>query len=159
LSFKQAEGEISDTTFNDNSAEYYSGNLFLSFSTVTLYNITFEDTLPADPYEVLQTKATQGQFIFISLGVDVSIEESRFLNGISSQGGAIFLNGLSTLTIADSHMESNYAYQNGGAIYGTGYDHLQVTNTDFTNNYAGQLGSEVYALFSNEPAIFTNIMI
>jgi len=60
LSFKQSDGEISDCQFYDNSASFYSGNLFLSFSEISLYNVEFEDTFPDDPYTLMDDIETQG---------------------------------------------------------------------------------------------------
>jgi len=159
VSFKQSMGVIQDSAFYDNTAVYYSGNIFLSFSLVTMQNVHFIDQLPQDPYQALSTKETQGQYIFVSLGVNLLAQNCVFYNGISSQGGAIFLNGLSTLRIEDAEFYNNYALQNGGAIYGTSYSLLSVEDAYFEDNYAGQLGSELYTLFSSYEAILSNVEI
>mmetsp|Transcript_9697 Transcript_9697/g.9401 ORF Transcript_9697/g.9401 Transcript_9697/m.9401 type:complete len:109 (+) Transcript_9697:185-511(+) len=83
LSFKQSYGTIYNTTFFENHASYYSGNLFLSFSEVDLVEVDFSDILPEDPYTVLDESEIQGQFIFISLGVELTVQHCNFYNGIS----------------------------------------------------------------------------
>jgi hypothetical protein len=39
------------------------------------------------------------------------------MNGVTGDGGAIYLNGLSTLIINHSKLQNNYANNYGGAIY------------------------------------------
>jgi predicted outer membrane repeat protein len=64
----------------------------------------------------------------------VNIDNSIFSNGITGYGGAIYLNGLSSLTISNSELTNNYAYFYGGAIYASGYENITIYNTIFRNN-------------------------
>lgn len=69
--------------------------------------------------------------------------------GLAEQGGAIYINGLSTVNITQSTFTNNYASSSGGAIYSTGYQWVGIMNSYFSNNVAYDKGSEYYALFSS----------
>ena len=102
LSFYQSDGSVSNCKFYNNVASFYSGNIFSSFSALDLQHIDFYDELDGDPLDLLKSSEIQGQFLFISLGVQMSMRNCSFTHGLSAQGGAIFLNGLSSLQIYSS---------------------------------------------------------
>ena len=109
ISLKNSYGVIKSCQFENNSASVYSGNIFLSFSNINISLTSFEDVQLGDPYTLLKTTEIQGQFLFISLGVVLYVQSCTFLNGIASQGGAIYLNGLSSLYITNSVINNNFA--------------------------------------------------
>ena len=72
----------------------------------------------------------------MSIGSEVKIVGSSFDFGVSEEGGAIFLNGLSTLSIYKSTFTNNYSKGNGGAISISGSKDVTVESSTFTNNNA-----------------------
>lgn len=66
-------------------------------------------------------KLITGSFIYISLGVTININLCSFTNGIATQGGALYLSGLSTMNISNSFFNNNYAEVVGGSIYLSNY--------------------------------------
>jgi predicted outer membrane repeat protein len=71
------------------------------------------------------------------LGVEMNISDSKFLNGSSSMGGAIYMSGLSSLNIKKSQFSNNYASNSGGAMYFRGLNQVNITEqTKFKGNQA-----------------------
>lgn len=105
------------------------------------------------------TKSVQGAYIYVSLNVYLSIYNSIFDYGLASQGGAIYINGLSNVIINYATFTNNYASDSGGAIYSTGYQYVAINNTIFIDNYAFSKGSEYYALFSNYVTYVSNVTV
>ena len=78
ICLKNALGIITTSKFNYNKATVYTGNIFLSFSTLNISHTTFLDEQLGSPYELMKTTQIQGQFLFISLGVTLYVSTSTF---------------------------------------------------------------------------------
>ena len=102
MSIKESNGIIEQTTFLNNYAVLYSKNVFVSFSNLQIKKSNFKFTNEANPLSKVNNEETLGSFFFISLGVEISIDGSTFLNGISESGGAIYISGLSSLYLSNS---------------------------------------------------------
>lgn len=87
----------------------------------------------------------------------ITIEECTFTNGISEQGGAIYLSGLSSLYLSKSSFSKNYAKYSGGAIYASSFKDFNVVDTVFDSNYASERGSEIYGIFSTYKTKLSNV--
>nr|WP_302579022.1 hypothetical protein [Methanobrevibacter arboriphilus] len=76
---------------------------------------------------------------------NISLINITFINGNSSNGGAISFNG--TLTIDSCSFDNNLATTRGGAIYspGVGGEILTIRNSFFNNNNATRDGGAIYA--------------
>ena len=86
-----------------------------------------------------------GAFIFVILDVKLQIENSAFLNGIASYGGAIYLSGQSEMRISGCIFSSNYAKLYGGAIYGNGFKIIRLDKkTNLLNNIALSQGDDFF---------------
>ena len=115
------------------------GKMLSVGSSITLCNITFVN-LGIQNYGNLTIKNSiftnsSDNFIY-SAGSNpyVYIENSSFIRGHSSNGGAINING-GFLEIYNSSFSSNYATSSGGVIYG-GNARINIINSSFSNNYA-----------------------
>ena len=113
----------------------------------------------SSPTTVLASSAIQGAFFFVSLGATLSISTSTMTAGLTQYGGAVYVNGLSSVSIYKSSFTSNQAYKQGGAIYASGFQLVNITYTNFTNNAAYEYGSEYYAVFSNEITYLSNVIV
>jgi hypothetical protein len=69
--------------------------------------------------------------------------------GQSTDGGAIYLEDGSSLSVSDSIFERNLASVSGGAIYSTYPDSIQISNCEFLMNRALNLGSHLYITYVN----------
>ena len=97
MSIKESNGKFDNCQFINNEAKIFSQNVFLSFSNLSIIKTTFQATKEKDPYSLVQNSLIYGTFFYVSLGVTMTITDSSFTNGISEQGGAIYLSGLSSL--------------------------------------------------------------
>ena len=86
------------------------------------------------------------------------ISRSKFIGGKAITGGAIFINGLSSLYFSGCIFTNNLAYYSGGAIYSQNYIFVSLENSFFEDNSAAQYGSEFYGLYGNITK-FTNVKI
>lgn len=84
ISIRNSQFLISDCKFQYNTANVYSANIFLSFSKVNITNTIMQDEYMTNPKLVMDSRETQGRFLFLSLGVTLHVDSSQFLNGISS---------------------------------------------------------------------------
>jgi predicted outer membrane repeat protein len=66
-----------------------------------------------------------------------------------TDGGAIYIEDGSTLTISDSYFERNMASVSGGAIYASYSDSIKILNCEFIMNKALSLGSHIYIAYVN----------
>ena len=86
-----------------------------------------------------------GAFIFVILDVKLQIQNSAFLNGIASYGGAIYLSGQSEMKITGCIFSSNIANVYGGAIYGNGFKSMKLERkTRLLNNIALSQGDDFF---------------
>ena len=88
-----------------------------------------------------------GSALYVAIGAEVNIYNSRILNNFAREGGAIFNWG--QLNIAGSSFSNNLARDSGGAIENHGSARLEIKKSAFSNNSAGNQGG---AIFSSAPA-------
>ena len=84
---------------------------------------------------------------------DVVIKGVKFINGLSSQGGAIYLTG-DDVTVNNSTFFNNSA-QDSGAIYSLGK--LNIENSNFINNYAEEVGA--VRLYASNSTVYNSSFI
>eukprot|EP00347_Sterkiella_histriomuscorum_P001991 403369895 len=146
LSFLYALAKIDNCYFQNNYADERSKNIFIGFSTVYITSSTFKDKVRTNAATLSLSDGTQGSYIFAILDVYLYITKCNFYNGISSQGGAIYISGEAYVYIKQSTFQNNYASTSGGAIYGSGFGELQITQSSkFSNNYGYSDGHDIYA--------------
>jgi predicted outer membrane repeat protein len=80
---------------------------------------------------------------------DVFIKETSFVGGQATDGGAIYLEDGSTLSVSDSIFERNSASVSGGAIYSSYSDSITISNCEFFMNKALNLGSHLHIAYVN----------
>ncbi|CDW88757.1 UNKNOWN [Stylonychia lemnae] len=95
----------------------------------------------------------RGSFLFISLDVKLSIENSSFMKGFAQYGGVLYISGDSEITISKSTFVDNQAVESGGAIYADGFSFLNITNESKLINNLGFYGDDIY--ISNSNGIFS----
>ena len=119
--------EIQDTTFTGNKAEQGGAIDVGSQSFLRIINCTFENN-----------HAQLGGALFGGFHLDCEINESHFLkNSASLQGGAINVQEHSSLLIANSRLERNFAETDiGGGIVVTFNVKSKIRATNFTGNSA-----------------------
>ncbi|CDW77911.1 UNKNOWN [Stylonychia lemnae] len=88
---------------------------------------------------------TIGTFLFLITDVELTIQNSDFLNGYGQIGGAIYLSGFSNLKVFKSSFKNNQAFTNGGAIYAVGFQSIILEQCDFLQNRAQDGGDDIYA--------------
>ncbi|CDW87056.1 UNKNOWN [Stylonychia lemnae] len=146
ISILQANLLIKDSQFSENNALERSKNIFAGFSSVYIFDTTFQGLSYKNIQRQLQTDKTNGCFIFIILDVNLFVQNSQFISGVAKQGGAIFIAGDSRIDIIDSTFTDNKAYQFGGAIQASGFDYLRISkDTKFIKNRANDGGDDIYA--------------
>eukprot|EP00347_Sterkiella_histriomuscorum_P023840 403333206 len=167
FSIQYSKLKIIGCQFLDNQANAQSKNLFLGFSTVIIQGTIFKYNLQlqrlvkvigsdgnpsfeyqqylVDQFSLVEQDKTTGSFILCILQVSLTIQNSQFVNGYSSVGGAIFISGDSTIIISATKFTSNFANQYGGSIYGTGFTLLQIDkDSEFTDGYANFQGDDIF---------------
>jgi len=90
---------------------------------------------------------TLGAHIYSSLDSNIYVLKSSFLSGISRLGGAIYLEGNSTVGVFASNFNQNFARRRGGAIYADGFQSITVgQGTQFVSNMAVTegLGDDIF---------------
>ena len=133
--------KIRGCTFEKNTAKERTKNLFMGFSTVNIEKSNFKD----GTVTTTATDATSGAFIFAIIDVDLYITSSKFVNGVSSQGGAMYFSGESSIHMVGCTFTNNYSKSKGGAIYATGFDLLWIEGTSlFSGNTALNGGDDLY---------------
>ena len=128
--------QISDSTFDNNSANENGGAVFWNGLGGLLENSNFTSN-----------NATHGGAVYWSC-LEGQISGSRFISNNATLGGAIFLENCTfhdaiAITITDSYFETNTAVD-GGAIYwnkGTG---VYIIESTFTENTADSRGGAVF---------------
>lgn len=94
---------IRKSYFTNNLALTESKNIFCGFTTVYVSDCTFRSLTSDNP------QLTTGAYFFISMDVNILIQSSLFYNGLAQYGGAIYIYGLSNLTITSCDFKNNYA--------------------------------------------------
>ena len=66
--------------------------------------------------------------MYISIGAEVIVTGSRFINGIARAGGAIYAVGEANIVIESSEFVQNSALGSGGAIFLSNFRGVNITN-------------------------------
>jgi predicted outer membrane repeat protein len=91
------------------------------------------------------TEETLGSHIYAILSSYVFIKDSYFLDAISKLGGALYIEGNSTVDVEKTTFQNNWAKRQGGAIYASGFNRLKVRGrSEFINNLANEAGDDIY---------------
>ncbi len=123
--------QLTDVTMNDNSANGEGGAVNADSSSILFTNTTAEDNV----------SNSNGGVFYLS-DTELEIQSGSFTNNSAVNGGVIYANGASTVTVEESVVFShNEAGVNGGAIYVNNAEAvLTVNGAPFTNNRAGAEG-------------------
>jgi len=138
---------VHNITFTNSEID---NNKNLSFSGVTLrdYNdSTFQSSggrVSLDNCKFLNCSSVDGGAVHISNSV-VNITNSIVANNVASTGGGVYL-FKSTLNLRDSMFFNNYASRFGGAITSLNST-LRVNDTNFTNCRADLYGGAIYHIY------------
>ncbi|MCA9962419.1 MAG: right-handed parallel beta-helix repeat-containing protein, partial [Anaerolineales bacterium] len=112
-------------------------------------NLTIDGSALASPVTI---SGNNNSRIFYITSSTVSITRLRFINGASNEGdpgdwdgdgGAIYLQNSSTVTIDRSEFANNHAQYNGGALYIFSNSSATLTNNVFTNNSTLHAGGAI----------------
>jgi len=88
---------------------------------------------------------TRGTFIYVILGVELTVKESYFYDGLAMLGGAIYIEGQSNIFCESIKIYNSMSKDYGGAIYATGFTNLKFNGTNqLINNYAYKAGDDIY---------------
>ncbi|CDW78175.1 UNKNOWN [Stylonychia lemnae] len=108
----------------------------------------------------LQDAKTTGSYIFMIFNVNTLIRDSKFINGMSKEGGALYIAGDSNADIQSSLFQNNKARSKGGAIYSTGFLSIKIGNsTQFKDNYAVDQGDDIYLTSSLNLITLNKVLI
>ena len=73
--------------------------------------------------------------MYLSIGAEVIVTDTRFKKGIATTGGAIYAVGEATLAIEACEFTDNSALNSGGAIFLSNFKGVNITrNSKFRNN-------------------------
>jgi predicted outer membrane repeat protein len=75
---------------------------------------------------------------------DLTVQGSTFEQGIGDLGGAIHLDGASTLDLSGSTFRGHRAEEEGGVIYQTGDSSAIIVNSIFEDNFAEEYGGAIW---------------
>lgn len=139
---------LTSVTMKDNLAYVDSNGIFITFSTVTIENSTFTNTVY--PYGITDiitaayNSYTSGWFISVSAGATVIITTSTFSKGFSVIGGHMHISGNSDVTITNTTFGLSQVQTNGGAIYASSFSVLTITDWTFLTCDSDDNGSILY---------------
>ncbi|MBR6023667.1 MAG: Ig-like domain repeat protein, partial [Methanobrevibacter sp.] len=126
---------IEDSVFenNNNASEYSCGGAIYALPySMLVKNSTFKNNTGVTGGAIYLQRPWDDSFIF-----NITIEESKFIdNNVTSNGGAIGLNGIVNFTVKDSQFINNSAVYGAGALSIDGSRHLSVEDSEFINNSA-----------------------
>ena len=90
--------------------------------------------------------------MYVSIGAELLVTGSHFINGIARSGGAIYSVGEVYITIESSEFTQNSALTSGGAIYLSDFRGVNITkNSVFRDNTVNlAFGTDIAAV--NTPA-------
>ena len=92
---------------------------------------------------ILTTKFNNSGGVQSGSNADIILENVIIKNNSSSQGGGVFLNDGSKLTMNNSIIDGNTANQEGGGIYAMSATFVKLNNSKIINNEAGQYGGGI----------------
>ena len=143
MKFVETLFSIKSSKFYSNYAFSKSSNIYVSVNSVSslIWDCLF--SVPPDFFIMTPISSQKGNFIFINEAV-ILIQYCSFINGYSSQGGAIYYSASSTksLSIENSKFYNNTATDYGGAVYIVGLG--SIISSGFYNNSCSGLGSNFY---------------
>jgi predicted outer membrane repeat protein len=149
ISLLFADGEVTTCTFLNNYALKETMGIFITFSTVTISDSTFNNTSFYNGTTTIQKAAQQqkltGGFISVSVSVTMTITNCTFRKGFGYYGGAVYMYGTSSMTIRDSTFINNYSTDGGGSILATNFDTMTLDNLTFRLGGSKQEGVYVGA--------------
>jgi predicted outer membrane repeat protein len=83
--------------------------------------------------------------LYAILSSKVWIKDSYFLDGLSKLGGAMYIEGNSSIDMVRTVFQNNFARRKGGAIFANGFNLLRTTGqSKFLNNLANEDGDDIY---------------
>ncbi|TNV88095.1 hypothetical protein FGO68_gene15872 [Halteria grandinella] len=143
---------IQDCEFSNNVAYSGTPNLFFfDTSNVTITNSKFSNGL-APSTMIIQDSTIEGNYIQVISHSIIFIRECSFINGLAGIGGALYVQGESTVSIADSFFKENYATRQGGAIFADSFQSIIIADgTVFINNQGNLVGGDALYL-KNAPS-------
>jgi predicted outer membrane repeat protein len=95
-------------------------------SVVTISNSQFSDDTYDYNSRIESDRETLGNFLYVVLDVTLEVQNSDFLRGLGSMGGAAYITGDSDVNFSSCKFEDNFSIQNGGAIYTVGYKEIYI---------------------------------
>ncbi|CDW74982.1 UNKNOWN [Stylonychia lemnae] len=141
MSFMFAQVWIEGSEFLMNDAKFKTRNIMCGYSNVTIKDSQFQHQNSKYSFNDMTT----GSFIFLSFEVFIDIIRTQFKNGISLEGGAIYILGNIYVNIQSSKFINNLALSNGGAVYSSGFQDIYIGNkTLFQDNQALESGEDIY---------------
>lgn len=93
LSFMYASTIVTSSEFNYNIATQRTKNIFIGFSTMIMSGCLFKSNAYKDAATKVLTEETFGSYFFIIFDVNLYVTKTKFYDGLSSQGGAIYISG------------------------------------------------------------------
>jgi predicted outer membrane repeat protein len=104
-----------------------SKHLFIGFSNVYIEDTQFKGVSQQNPRRASMTDETLGSHIYAILSSKVWIKDTYFLDGISKLGGAMFIEGNSSIEMTKVFFQNNFARRKGGAVFANGFNLLKAT--------------------------------
>jgi len=141
--------KVDNCYFTANFITMDTEGISATFSNIWVYNTRFYYLLRGfliNYYDDDEWGEVTGTYLKIGQNCSTYVYNSTFEGGRAKLGGAVYLEGRSTLWISASQFKRNIAFA-GGAIYATSFSSLSIVNgTTFLQNvaYIGQ-GVNLYA--------------
>ena len=128
---KKTRLDITDSVFNDNTANVFGGALYTNLSDVTIHSCSFNNnTVTGD--------GGSGGAVFAWYSYSFSILNCEFTNnqvtGIVGSGGAVFAVSSLIIHIYNCVFTNNTATSDGGAVSATIGRFITIYNSEFNNN-------------------------
>eukprot|EP00347_Sterkiella_histriomuscorum_P017716 403348268 len=162
VSLMYANVYIFKSTFDRNIATERTKNIFVGFSSLYIMNSNFKDYTYSNMTSQALKENTLGAFLFVTFDAKVYLRKCNFYNGVTYQGGAIYLSGKAEVEMLNSELKNNYAATYGGGVYAEGFSSFRVAETStIANNRGLQSGDDFYMTnsdytFEVEETTFTN---
>jgi hypothetical protein len=121
---------LTNCVFRDNLTSHTGGGAVSSSGgMVTVADCVFENTAGG---AANTTNNGDGGFLKVQKGL--TVRNSSFVNGRGNNGGAIYVGGGTTVSIAGTRFEGNRGEVDGGAIYIRATDAAVIANSTFRDN-------------------------
>jgi predicted outer membrane repeat protein len=148
ISFLFASSQLVSCSFKDNSAVKETEGIFITFSTVNVLSSTFENSVSlydSDDPSSTESTSVAGGYIYVSVGVTLTVTSSTFTRGNAYSGGSIYMSGNSDIQVSSCTFTENYSETQGGSIYLSNYNTFVLQSSNFTQGIAKTGGSEIYS--------------